>query len=395
MNKEDIVIVSASRTPMGSFQGNLAELKATDLGTKVIQKNLKDTGIVSSEIDEVIMGCVLPAGLGQAPARQASIGANIPNTVGATTINKMCGSGMKAVMMGHDSILAGSNRIVVAGGLESMSNAPYVMEKVRQGLRMGHSSIKDHMFIDGLEDAYDKGKLMGSFAEDTAEHYQFTREEQDNFAIESLERAKIANETGLFKSEIVPINIKNRKGEKIIENDEQPFKANLEKIPTLKPAFKQNGTVTAANSSSISDGASSVILMTESEAEKRNIKPMAKIISHATNSHEPKWFTTAPIGAIKKVLENANLKMTDIDLFEVNEAFAVVPMAVMKELSISHSILNINGGACALGHPVGASGARVITTLIYSLRKNNLSKGIASLCIGGGEATAMALELIN
>ena len=395
MNKEDIVIVSASRTPMGSFQGNLAELKATDLGTKVIQKNLKDTGIVSSEIDEVIMGCVLPAGLGQAPARQASIGANIPNTVGATTINKMCGSGMKAVMMGHDSILAGSNRIVVAGGLESMSNAPYVMEKVRQGLRMGHSSIKDHMFIDGLEDAYDKGKLMGSFAEDTAEHYQFTREEQDNFAIESLERAKIANETGLFKSEIVPINIKNRKGEKIIENDEQPFKANLEKIPTLKPAFKQNGTVTAANSSSISDGASSLILMTESEAEKRNIKPMAKIISHATNSHEPKWFTTAPIGAIKKVLENANLKMTDIDLFEVNEAFAVVPMAVMKELSISHSILNINGGACALGHPVGASGARVITTLIYSLRKNNLSKGIASLCIGGGEATAMALELIN
>ena len=395
MNKEAIVIVSASRTPMGSFQGSLAGLKATDLGTKVIQKNLKDTGIVSSEIDEVIMGCVLPAGLGQAPARQASIGANIPNTVGATTINKMCGSGMKAVMIGHDSILAGSNRIVVAGGLESMSNAPYVIEKVRQGLRMGHSSIKDHMFIDGLEDAYDKGKLMGSFAEDTAEHYQFTREEQDNFAIESLERAKKANKTGLFKSEIVPINIKNRKGEKIIENDEQPFKANIEKISTLKPAFRQNGTVTAANSSSISDGASSVILMTESEAEKRNIKPMAKIISHATNSHEPKWFTTAPIGAIKKVIENANLKITDIDLFEVNEAFAVVPMAVMKELNISHSILNINGGACALGHPVGASGARIITTLIYSLRKNNLSRGIASLCIGGGEATAMALELIN
>ncbi len=395
MNKEAIVIVSASRTPMGSFQGSLAGLKATDLGTKVIQKNLKDTSIVSSEIDEVIMGCVLPAGLGQAPARQASIGANIPNTVGATTINKMCGSGMKAVMIGHDSILAGSNRIVVAGGLESMSNAPYVIEKVRQGLRMGHSSIKDHMFIDGLEDAYDKGKLMGSFAEDTAEHYQFTREEQDNFAIESLERAKKANKTGLFKSEIVPINIKNRKGEKIIENDEQPFKANIEKISTLKPAFRQNGTVTAANSSSISDGASSVILMTESEAEKRNIKPMAKIISHATNSHEPKWFTTAPIGAIKKVIENANLKITDIDLFEVNEAFAVVPMAVMKELNISHSILNINGGACALGHPVGASGARIITTLIYSLRKNNLSRGIASLCIGGGEATAMALELIN
>jgi len=393
--QDKIVIVSALRTPIGSFQGDLSGIKATELGSAVIRENIKESKINREDISEVIMGCVLPAGLGQAPARQAAIGADIPSEVGATTINKMCGSGMKAIMMGTDSIISDTNKIVIAGGLENMSNTPYILPKVRDGLRMGHAVVKDHMFFDGLEDAYEEGKLMGSFAEDTAEHYQFTREEQDNFAIESLERAKKANKTGLFKSEIVPINIKNRKGEKIIENDEQPFKANIEKISTLKPAFRQNGTVTAANSSSISDGASSVILMTESEAEKRNIKPMAKIISHATNSHEPKWFTTAPIGAIKKVIENANLKITDIDLFEVNEAFAVVPMAVMKELNISHSILNINGGACALGHPVGASGARIITTLIYSLRKNNLSRGIASLCIGGGEATAMALELIN
>ncbi len=395
MNNENIVIVSASRTPMGSFQGKLSKINATKLGSTVIKKNLKDTKIHPEDVDEVIMGCVLPAGLGQAPARQASIGANIPAKVGATTINKMCGSGMKAVMIGNDSILAGNNNIVIAGGLENMSNAPYILQKVRQGIRMGHSSIKDHMFIDGLEDAYDKGKLMGSFAEDTAEHYQFTRKEQDNFAIESLERAKKANENGTFEDEITPISVLNNKKEEIVIKDEQPYKANIEKIPTLKPAFKKDGTVTAANSSSISDGASSLMIMKQSEAEKKNIKPLARIICHATNSHEPNWFTTAPIGAIRKVLEKSNLKVKDIDLFEVNEAFAVVPMAVMKELSFGHNILNINGGACALGHPVGASGARIITTLINSLRKNSLKKGVASLCIGGGEATAMALELVN
>ena len=394
MNNDNIVIVSAKRTPIGSFHGDLADLTATDLGSNVVKKNLEETNLEPEIIDEVIMGCVLPAGLGQAPARQVSIGANIPVTVGATTINKMCGSGMKAIMFGFDSILSGNNNIVVCGGIESMSNAPYILPKVRKGLRMGHNQVKDHMFLDGLEDAYDEGKLMGSFAEDTAEHYQFTREQQDSFSIESLEKAKNANEKGLFKDEIVPLVVSKRKVTKVINKDEQPYKANIDKIPYLKPAFKKNGTVTAANSSSISDGASSVIIMKESIALEQGIKPLAKIITHSTNSHEPKWFTTAPIGAIKKVLEKANWKLKDVDLLEVNEAFAVVPMAVMKELNISRSILNINGGACALGHPVGASGSRIISTLIYNLKNNNLKKGIASLCIGGGEATAIALELI-
>ena len=393
MNNDNIVIVSAKRTPIGSFHGGLSDLTATNLGSSVVKKNLEETSLEPEIIDEVIMGCVLPAGLGQAPARQVSIGANIPVTVGATTINKMCGSGMKAIMFGFDSILSGSNNIVVCGGIESMSNAPYILPKVRKGLRMGHNQVKDHMFLDGLEDAYDEGKLMGSFAEDTAEHYQFTREQQDNFSIESLEKAKNANEKGLFKDEIVPLAISTKKETKIIDKDEQPYKSNIDKIPFLKPAFKKNGTVTAANSSSISDGASSVIIMKESIALERGIKPLAKIISHSTNSHEPNWFTTAPIGAIKKVLEKTNWKLKDVDLLEVNEAFAVVPMAVMKELNIPRSILNINGGACALGHPVGASGSRIIATLIYNLKNNNLKKGIA-LCIGGGEATAIALELI-
>ena len=394
MNNDNIVIVSAKRTPIGSFNGGLSDLTATNLGSSVVKKNLEETSLEPEIIDEVIMGCVLPAGLGQAPARQVSIGANIPVTVGATTINKMCGSGMKAIMFGFDSILSGSNNIVVCGGIESMSNAPYILPKVRKGLRMGHNQVKDHMFLDGLEDAYDEGKLMGSFAEDTAEHYQFTREQQDNFSIESLEKAKNANEKGLFNDEIVPLAISTKKETKVIDKDEQPYKANIDKIPFLKPAFKKNGTVTAANSSSISDGASSVIIMKESIALERGIKPLAKIISHSTNSHEPNWFTTAPIGAIKKVLEKTNWKLKDVDLLEVNEAFAVVPMAVMKELNIPRSILNINGGACALGHPVGASGSRIIATLIYNLKNNNLKKGIASLCIGGGEATAIALELI-
>ena len=395
MSQDNIVIVSAKRTPIGSFQGDLSSLKATDLGSAVLKKNLEDAKINANNIDEVIIGCVLPAGLGQAPARQVSIGANIPVEVGATTINKMCGSGMKSIMIGYESIAADNSSIVIAGGIESMSNTPYILPKIRKGLRMGHNKLLDHMFLDGLEDAYDEGKLMGSFAEDTAEHYQFSREDQDNFSIESLQKAKKANEEGLFNNEIVPISIQYKKKSKVIEKDEQPFKADLDKIPTLRPAFRKNGTVTAANSSSISDGASAVLLMKESLADKKGIKPIARIISHSTNSHEPKWFTTAPIGAITKVLEKSGWKFSDVDLYEVNEAFAVVPMAVMKELSIEREILNINGGACALGHPVGASGARIVATLINNLKNNNLKKGVASLCIGGGEATAISLELLD
>ena len=395
MTDDKIVIVNAKRTAIGSFQGNLSSIKATNLGSEVIKKNLKDLSIDPSEIDETIMGCVLPAGLGQAPARQAAMEAGIPPESGATTINKMCGSGMKAIMFGHDSIIAGHNNVVVAGGLENMSNTPYVLPKVRDGLRMGHHQIKDHMFLDGLEDAYDEGKLMGSFAEDMAEHYQFTREQQDNFSISSLERAKKANENGTFDDEIVPVKVINRKSEIIINKDEQPFKANIAKIPTLKAAFRKNGTVTAANSSSISDGASSVVLMKESEANRRGLQPLARIVTHSTNSQEPKWFTTAPIGAIEKVLSKAGWNKSDVDLFEVNEAFAVVPMAVMKDLGIPHDIINIFGGACALGHPVGASGSRIVTTLINALDKKGLKKGVASLCIGGGEATALALEIVK
>jgi len=395
MTDDKIVIVSAKRTAIGSFQGSLSSIKATSLGSEVIKKNLKDLSIDPGEIDETIMGCVLPAGLGQAPARQAAMEAGIPPESGATTINKMCGSGMKAIMFGHDSIIAGHNNIVIAGGLENMSNTPYVLPKVRNGLRMGHHQIKDHMFLDGLEDAYDEGKLMGSFAEDTAEHYQFTREQQDNFSITSLERAKKANENGTFHDEIVPVRVINKKSEIIINKDEQPFKANIAKIPTLKAAFRKNGTVTAANSSSISDGASSVVLMKESEANRRGLQPLARIVTHSTNSQEPKWFTTAPIGAIEKVLSKAGWNKSDVDLFEVNEAFAVVPMAVMKDLGIPHDIINIFGGACALGHPVGASGSRIVTTLINALNKKGLKKGVASLCIGGGEATALALEIVK
>ena len=395
MTNDKIVIVSAKRTAIGSFQGNLSSIKATSLGSEVIKKNIKDLSIDPSDIDETIMGCVLPAGLGQAPARQAAMEAGIPPESGATTINKMCGSGMKAIMFGHDSIIAGHNNVVIAGGLENMSNTPYVLPKVRDGLRMGHHQIKDHMFLDGLEDAYDEGKLMGSFAEDTAEYYQFTREQQDNFSISSLERAKKANENGTFDDEIVPVKVINRKSEIIINKDEQPFKANIAKIPTLKAAFRKNGTVTAANSSSISDGASSVVLMKESEANRRGLQPLARIVTHSTNSQEPKWFTTAPIGAIEKVLSKAGWNKSDVDLFEVNEAFAVVPMAVMKDLGVPHDIINIFGGACALGHPVGASGSRIVTTLINALNKKGLKKGVASLCIGGGEATALALEIVK
>ena len=392
MNKKDVVITGVARTPMGSFQGVLSTMSAPSLGSIAIQAAIKESNLKPEDVDDVIMGCVLPAGMGQAPARQAAIGANIPVSTGATTINKMCGSGMQSAMIANDQIIAGSSNISVAGGIESMSNTPYILPKVRAGLRMGHGEVKDHMFIDGLEDAYEPGRLMGTYAEDTAEAYQFTREQQDEFAIRSLKRAKKANEDGTFKNEIVPVQIKTRKGETEIFNDEQPFTADISKIPNLRPAFKKDGTVTAANSSSISDGAAALVIMTLEEAEKRNIKPLARIISHSTNSQEPAWFTTAPIGAIKKVLEKASWKLNDVDLFEINEAFAIVPMAAMKDLSLSADIVNIHGGACALGHPVGTSGARIIATLITALEKYNLDKGVASLCIGGGEATAIAIE---
>ena len=392
MNKEQVVITGMARTPMGSFQGSLSSEKAPDLGSIAIKGAIKRANIKPEDIDDVVMGCVLPAGMGQAPARQAAIGAGIPNTSGATTINKMCGSGMRAAMIANDQLLAGSSLISLAGGIESMSNAPYILPKVRDGLRMGHGKVQDHMFIDGLEDAYEPGRLMGSYAEATAEAYQFTREEQDNFAIRSLKRAKKANEDGSFDEEMVPVTIKTRKGSIEITKDEQPFNADINKIANLKPAFSKDGTVTAANSSSISDGAAALVMMTMQEAEKKSSKPLAKIVAHATNSHDPAWFTTAPIGAIQKVLDKAAWDIKDVGLFEINEAFAVVPMAAMKDLSISPDIVNVHGGACALGHPVGTSGARIMATLISAMHKYKVDKGIASLCIGGGEATAIALE---
>mgnify|MGYP001457953036 FL=1 len=392
MNNNDIVITGTARTPMGSFQGSLSNEKATRLGSIAIEAALSKANIKGEDVDDVVMGCVLPAGLGQAPARQSAIGAGIPNTAGATTINKMCGSGMRAAMIANDQLIAGSSKITIAGGIESMSNTPYVLPKVRSGLRMGHGELKDHMFIDGLEDAYEEGRLMGSYAEATAEAYQFTRQAQDEFAIRSLKRAKKANEDGSFNEEIVPVEVKNRKGSKIISQDEQPFSADISKIPNLKPAFSKDGTVTAANSSSISDGAAALVMMSRIEAERCNSKPLAKVVAHATNSHDPAWFTTAPIGAIKKVLDKANWNIKDVGLFEINEAFAVVPMAAMKDLNLSPEIVNVHGGACALGHPVGTSGARIIATLISAMHKYDVQKGIASLCIGGGEATAIAIE---
>ena len=392
MNNNDIVITGIARTPMGSFQGSLSNEKATRLGSIAIEAALSKANIKGEDVDDVVMGCVLPAGLGQAPARQSAIGAGIPNTAGATTINKMCGSGMRAAMIANDQLIAGSSKITIAGGIESMSNTPYVLPKVRSGLRMGHGELKDHMFLDGLEDAYEPGRLMGSYAEATAEAYQFTRQAQDEFAIRSLKRAKKANEDGSFNEEIVPVEVKSRKGSKIVSQDEQPFSADISKIPNLKPAFSKDGTVTAANSSSISDGAAALVMMNRIKAEQCNSKPLAKVIAHATNSHDPAWFTTAPIGAIKKVLDKANWNIKDVGLFEINEAFAVVPMAAMKDLNLSPEIVNVHGGACALGHPVGTSGARIIATLISAMHKYNVQKGIASLCIGGGEATAIAIE---
>jgi len=393
MLNDPVVIVGAARTPMGGFQGELSPLSASELGAVAIKAAVERAGIKPEDVQEVIMGNVLPAGQGQAPARQAAIKAGLPLGVGATTVNKMCGSAMKATMLAHDLIAAGTNEIMVAGGMESMSNAPYLMPKARGGYRMGHQTVQDHMFLDGLEDAYDKGRLMGTFAEDCAQKYEFTREAQDGFALVSLERALEANNDGTFAWEIAPVTVPGKKGDTVIDKDEQPAKASPEKIPNLKPAFRKDGTVTAANSSSISDGAAALVLMARSVAEKRGLKPLARIVAHATHAQEPAWFSTAPVAAIDKVLAKAGWTVSDVDLFEVNEAFAVVTMAAMKDLEIPHENINVHGGACALGHPIGASGARILVTLIGALRKHGGKRGVAALCIGGGEATAVAIEL--
>jgi acetyl-CoA C-acetyltransferase len=393
MPSDPIVIVAAARTPMGGFQGELKGFAAPELGAAAIRAAVERGKLKPEDVQEVLMGCVLPAGQGQAPARQASLGAGLPLAAGCTTVNKMCGSGMKAAMLAHDELLAGSVEVIVAGGMESMTNAPYLLPKARAGLRMGHGQVIDHMFLDGLEDAYDKGRLMGSFAEDCAQKYKFTREAQDAFAVASLQRAQKANKEGWFAWETTPIAIKAGKDEKFIETDEQPFKANFEKIPTLKPAFRKDGTVTAANSSSISDGAAALVLMRRSTAQKRGLAPLATIVGHATHAQEPGWFTTAPVGAMQKLFERTGWSAGQVDLYEINEAFAVVPMAAMQELGLPHDKVNVHGGACALGHPIGASGARIVVTLIGALRKYGKKRGVASLCIGGGEATAMAIEL--
>ncbi len=395
MNNNPIVIAGMARTPMGGFQGALREVSAPKLGSFAIRAALERSGLQTDDIDEVLMGCVLPAGMGQAPARQASLGAGIPTATGCTTVNKMCGSGMKTTMLAHDALLAETNEIMIAGGMESMSNAPYILQKARSGQRLGHGEMSDHMFLDGLEDVYEKGTLMGVFAERTAKSYGFTREEQDEFAIRSLTRAKNAIEDGSFREEITQVSFHDRKGETVIEQDEQPLSANFEKIPKLRPAFEKGGTVTAANSSSISDGAAALVMMTESKAKKQGLTPLARILGHSSFAQSPDWFTTAPIGAIKKLLEKVGWAKHDVDLFEINEAFATVTMAAMKDLDLPAEKVNIHGGACALGHPVGASGTRILVTLIAALRKYQKTRGVASLCIGGGEATAMAVQVLS
>ena len=392
MTPDPVVIVGAARTPMGGFQGELKDVPAPKLGGTAIAAALTRAGLAPDQVEEVVMGCVLPAGMGQAPARQAAFTAGIPDSVGATTVNKMCGSGMKAAMLVHDLILAGSARVGVAGGMESMTNAPYLLDRARAGYRMGHGRVLDHMFIDGLEDAYEPGRLMGSYAEDTAQHFQFTRAEQDEFALRSLARARQAAADGSFAAEIVPVTAGGRGKPIEITTDEQPRTARPDKIPTLKPAFRDGGTVTAANSSSISDGGAALVLMRRSEAERRGLKALAVIHGHATHAQAPAWFTTAPIGAIRKVLERVGWTTGEVDLYEINEAFAVVTMAAMRELDLAADKVNVHGGACALGHPVGASGARIIVTLMNALERRGLTRGVAALCIGGGEATAMALE---
>jgi acetyl-CoA C-acetyltransferase len=390
---DSVVILGAARTPMGGFLGDLKDVSAPALGATAIAAALDRSGLKAGDVDEVLMGCVLPAGLGQAPARQASLAAGLPLATGCTTINKMCGSGMKAAMLGADLIRAGSAGVVVAGGMESMSNAPYLLDRARTGYRMGHGRTLDHMILDGLEDAYDKGRLMGTFAEDCAESYQFTRAEQDAFALASLERANRAIREGAFASEISAVKVEAGKSETIVTTDEQPPKARPDKIPTLRPAFRPEGTVTAANSSSISDGAAALTLATLDQAEKRGLRPLARIVGHSTHAAAPKDFPTAPIGALRKLFEKTGWSAATVDLFEINEAFAVVAMAAMRDLGLPHEKVNVNGGACALGHPIGASGARILVTLIAALKARGLKRGVAALCIGGGEATAMAIEI--
>jgi acetyl-CoA C-acetyltransferase len=394
MQNDPVVIVGAARTPMGGLQGDFAALSASDLGAAAIKAAVARAGVEPAAVEQVIMGCVLPAGQGQAPARQAALKAGLPPATACITVNKMCGSAMEAAMLAHDRLVAGHAEIIVAGGMESMTNAPYLLPKARGGMRMGHGTVLDHMFLDGLEDAYDKGKLMGTFAEACAEKYAFTREAQDEFALRSLDRARTANEDGTFAWEIAPVTVAGRKGELVVDRDEQPARANPEKIPTLKPAFRKDGTVTAANSSSISDGAAALVLMRRSTAERRGLKPLAIILDHATHAQEPGWFTTAPVGAMRKLFARLGWKPGDVDRYEINEAFAVVTMAAMKEFSLPPEKVNVHGGACALGHPIGASGARILVTLLGALRKGGGKRGVASLCIGGGEATAMAIELV-
>jgi acetyl-CoA C-acetyltransferase len=390
---DPIVIVAAARTPIGGFQGDFKALAAANLGAVAAKATLARSGVRPEDIEELILGCVLPAGQGQAPARQAALAAGLPESTPCTTVNKMCGSGMKAVMLAHDILRAGSARIALAGGMESMTNAPYLLDRARSGYRMGHGKILDHMFVDGLEDAYGARLPMGAYAEDCAESFQFTRAAQDAFAVTSLERAQRAINGGSFEKEIATVTVKNGKsGDRLITQDEQPLKATLDKIPHLKPAFREGGTVTAANSSSISDGAAALILMRRSEAEQRGIAPLASIIAHATHAQAPVQFATAPIGALRKLMDKTGWSMADVDLFEINEAFAVVTMAAMQELTLPHEKVNVHGGACALGHPIGASGARIIVTLLAALQEYGLKRGVAALCIGGGEATAIALE---
>jgi len=393
-SNDPVVIVAFARTPMGGFQGALSGVKATDLGATAVKAAVERAGVAADKVEQIFMGCVLPAGLGQAPARQAAIGAGLGKHVEATTVNKMCGSGMQAAMMAHDALMAGTADIIVAGGMESMTGAPYVMNKHRGGARIGHDVIVDTMYMDGLEDAYTPGKLMGAFAEDTAGQYQFTREQQDDYAIESLRRANAAIESGAFDAEITPVEVTSRKGTETVSTDEQPGKARPEKIPTLRPAFAKDGTITAANASSISDGAAALVMTRESVAKAMNLPIVARVVAHAAHAHEPGLFTTAPVPAMQKALKKAGWTVDDVDLWEINEAFAVVPMIAMKEMGMSRDKVNVNGGACALGHPIGASGARILATLLGALEAHGKTKGVASLCIGGGEAVAMAVERV-
>ena len=391
---DSIVIVGAARTPMGSFQGDFSSLAAHDLGGSAIKAAVERAGLAPEQVNEVLFGNCLMAGQGQAPARQAGFKGGLPISAGAVTLSKMCGSGMRAAMFAHDMLQAGSADVVVAGGMESMTNAPYLLQKARGGYRIGHDRMFDHMMLDGLEDAYEAGRSMGTFGEDCAAKYSFTREQQDQFAITSVTRAQAATKSGAFALEITPVTVKGRAGDAVIATDEAPGRVNLDKIPSLKPAFKKDGTITAASSSSISDGAAAMVMMRESTAAKMGLKPLARIVSHAVHAQEPNWFATAPVGAVNKALAKAGWSVKDVDLWEVNEAFAVVPMALMHDLNLSHEIVNVNGGACALGHPIGASGARIMVTLMYALQARGLKKGVATLCIGGGEGTAVALEML-